>query len=148
MKSMRMLIGTMAALLFGGAIAAPAAVQERNGILASSGGHTLYVTSDDAPGRSTCNGACARAWPPYLAREGAQPSGALGIVTRDDGSLQWAHAGRPLYFNAADARPGEVKGDGVSGVWSVVRVHGERGAATLMAVPVRFTGTPRGRPVL
>ena len=108
MKLQRMLIGTMAALAFATAAAAQP-VQERNGILTSATGHTLYVNGIDAPGRSNCNGACARAWPPYLAREGAQAVGATSIVTRDDGALQWAYAGRPLLLGdgcAAGRYPG------------------------------------------
>lgn len=148
MRLQRILIGTMAALVLGSAGAAPSAVQERNGMLASSAGHTLYVTSADTPGRSTCNAGCARAWPPFLAREGAQAGGAMSVVTRDDGALQWAHAGRPLYFFAADARPGDTRGDGIDGVWSVVRVAGERATAPARIVPVALGPGGRARPTL
>lgn len=147
MKLQRMLIGTMAALAFATAAAAQP-VQERNGILTSATGHTLYVNGIDAPGRSNCNGACARAWPPYLAREGAQAVGATSIVTRDDGALQWAYAGRPLYFSATDARPGDIRGDGTEGVWSVVRTAlAERASGLAAATAVHHVTQAPSRKV-
>jgi len=77
-----------------------------------------------------------------------QATGTLSLVTRDDGALQWAYAGRPLYFSAADARPGEVRGDGVEGVWSVVRpASAERAGVAVAAVPVHYKLPAPGRKV-
>lgn len=143
MKLQRMLIGTMAALAVATAAAAVLQpVQERQGILTSATGHTLYVNGIDAPGRSNCNGACARAWPPYVAREGVEATGSMSLITRDDGALQWAYAGRPLYFSSADARPGEAKGDGVEGVWSVVRAAAVEGGGRVATVTPAHYRTP------
>jgi len=42
-------------------------------------------------------------------------------VSRKDGSKQWALNGMPLYYFAADKAAGDVKGDGVGGVWDLAR---------------------------
>jgi len=106
----------------------------RNNILVTGDGRTLYTFAKDAPGKSNCNGRCADLWPPYFvtSREG-EAGGYFSVVTRDDGRQQWAFDGKPLYFNATDSRPGDRKGGGVDGVWSVVR------SPASLAAPV---GTP------
>lgn len=91
---------------------------------------TLYTFSND-PGDNTsvCNGGCATVWPPLYADRDSRPSGDLTLATRDDGSLQWAWRGYPLYYydgNAAisaagDTAPGETRGQLVNSVWFVVR---------------------------
>jgi predicted lipoprotein with Yx(FWY)xxD motif len=49
---------------------------------------------------------------------------------RDDGRLQWARDGKPLYFFAGDAQPGDARGDGMSGAWHVLRLSAPRAAAS------------------
>jgi predicted lipoprotein with Yx(FWY)xxD motif len=93
----------------------------RNNILTTSDGRTLYTYAKDAKGKSTCNGRCADAWPPYLVTSEGNAGGYFTVITRDDGTRQWAFDGKPLYMNATDSRPGDRKGGGVDGVWSVVR---------------------------
>jgi hypothetical protein len=61
------------------------------------------------------------AWPPFLARDGAQATGTWSIVARDDGRMQWARDGKPLYYFAADTKPGDMRGDGQGRVWHVVK---------------------------
>lgn len=93
-----------------------------DGVLVGSNGMTLYTFDrDTAPGKSACNGPCATNWPPLLAASGATASGDWSIVTRDDGSKQWAYKGKPVYYWAKDQKPGDRTGDGVNGVWHVVR---------------------------
>jgi predicted lipoprotein with Yx(FWY)xxD motif len=104
------------------ACAVPEAFSDRNGNLTSSDGRTLYVFGKDSPGKSNCNGACASQWPPFIARDGARTVGAFTVITREDGARQWAHSGQPLYFYAADVQPGDAKGEGQGGAWSVVKV--------------------------
>lgn len=55
---------------------------------------TLYVSDQDAPGNSMCNGACAANWPPALADSYDKASGAWSLVKRADGKMQWAYQGR------------------------------------------------------
>ncbi|NNF17103.1 MAG: c-type cytochrome [Gammaproteobacteria bacterium] len=87
-----------------------------------SPGYTLYVFDNDigSPG-STCNGGCATAWPPLLVNDdGASGAASLSTVVRDDGTLQVAYEGRPLYFYAGDVNPGDTNGQGLGGVWWIV----------------------------
>jgi predicted lipoprotein with Yx(FWY)xxD motif len=117
-----MLIGTLAALLVA-ACAGTDAFSDRDGVLTSAEGRTLYVSNKDAPGKSNCNGACAAQWPPFVAREGARSNASYTVITRDDGTRQWAYNGQPLYFYAADTAPGNAKGEGRGGAWSVVKAQ-------------------------
>lgn len=93
------------------------------GMNSSAAGNTLYVFDNDlGSAGSTCNEACADAWPPVLVTDGAVDNmPGLSVITRDDGSLQAAYQGRPLYFYAADTAAGEMNGQGVNGVWWVVK---------------------------
>ena len=102
-------------------------------VLVDSGGHTLYAFSADAGGKPTCEGACAKAWPPLLVEQGEpEPSNGagaarLGTVTRADGSRQVTYAGHPLYSFAGDKAPGEANGDGSSafgGTWTPLKGSG------------------------
>lgn len=92
------------------------------GVLVGRNGMTLYTFDRDTTlGKSACNGPCAAAWPPLAAPAGAKPLGDWSILTRDDGSRQWAYKGKPLYFWSKDAKPGERSGDGVNNVWHVAQ---------------------------
>ena len=97
-------------------------VSEHDGLLADASGRTLYTFDKDAGGKSNCNDGCAAIWPPFVAKEGAQAKDGYSVVTRDDGSKQWAFKSMPLYYFASDSKPGDVLGDGRNGVWHVVRV--------------------------
>jgi len=103
----------------------PVAVRKINhrSILTDSRGMTLYVFDKDrVRGQSACNAHCAVAWPPLLASADAKPSGKWSLVTREDGSNQWAYKGKPVYtFYEWDVNPGDTKGDGVGGRWHVAR---------------------------
>src|SRR3954463_3460855 len=87
--------------------------------LVDAKGMTLYVFDKDTGGKSTCNGPCATNWPPLAAAVDAKASGDWTVMTRDDGSKQWAYKGKPLYLWVKDTKPGEVTGDGVNNVWHV-----------------------------
>src|SRR5690349_16071736 len=78
-------------------------------MLTDAKGMTLYTFLKDGPNESNCNGGCAMNWPPLMA-EGAPPSDAWSVVTRMDGSKQWAYRKRPLYVWAKDTRPGDITG--------------------------------------
>ena len=84
-------------------------------------GMTLYTFDNDAQGKSNCNGGCAAAWPPAAVATDATAEGEFTLVTRDDGTRQWAHKGRPLYRFAGDAKPGEINGDNQGNVWHAVK---------------------------
>ena len=117
-----MLLSTsLAAFSFSAWAADPAMVSD--GVLTGSNGMTLYTFDRDAAGsgKSVCNDACARNWPPLMAKADDTASGDYSVITRDDGGKQWAHKGKPLYFWIKDQKPGDKTGDGVNNVWRIAR---------------------------
>lgn len=100
---------------------APAMVAD--GVLTGPNGMTLYTFDKDAAGsgKSVCNGPCANNWPPLMAAESDAAKGDYSIITRDDGSKQWAWKGKPLYYWAKDSKPGDKTGDGFNKVWQVAK---------------------------
>jgi len=82
-------------------------------------GFSLYVFDDDGVGASACEDGCLDNWPALLAKADDDATGMepLTIVDRGDGTLQWALRDKPLYFFAGDDAVGDLKGDGVGGVW-------------------------------
>ena len=117
------LVAAAAALLAVAALAAGAPAAPSKGVLATPSGATVYTFDKDAAnsGKSACNGPCAEAWPPLAAQATDAPSGDWTIVTRDDGSKQWAYKGWPLYTFSKDAKPGDTTGDNFKNVWHVVK---------------------------
>ena len=88
--------------------------------LVDSKSMTLYTfDKDTTAGKSACNGQCATNWPPLAAAADAKPSGDWTVVTRDDGSKQWAYKGKPLYAFHKDAKPGDATGDDLNHVWHI-----------------------------
>lgn len=83
-------------------------------------GRTLYSFDNDTTGVSNCNDACADMWPPLYADKGAADYDTLSIVTRADGTTQWAYDSRPLYLYSGDSVVGDVTGDGVNDLWHAV----------------------------
>ena len=83
-----------------------------DGTLTNASGMTLYTFDKDAVGKSACNGPCAANWPPLMAASGTAGSGDWTIVTRDDGSKQWAFKGKPVYKWVKDQKAGDKTGDG------------------------------------
>lgn len=123
MKRTLLLGGMLAALAAAQIHAAPSPISTREGALTDPAGMTLYVFTKDQAGngRSACNGACAALWPPLAATADDQPEGELGLIARDDGSLQWSWRGKPLYRFSQDQAPGERKGDNFKQLWQVAR---------------------------
>ncbi len=88
--------------------------------LVDAAGMTLYLFDKDPAGHSACNAACAANWPSAAADAGFPEHGGWSIVTRDDGSRQWAYRGHPLYRWIKDMKPGDTTGDGLlNGMWHV-----------------------------
>lgn len=86
-------------------------------ILVDGRGRTLYLFEADEGTASTCDGACASAWPP-LTTTGAPDAGPgvsasqLGTTTRHDGTTEVTYNGHPLYTYAGDTAPGQTSGQG------------------------------------
>jgi predicted lipoprotein with Yx(FWY)xxD motif len=95
-------------------------------------GRTLYRFDKDTnkPPRSNCNGDCQKAWPPLLIKSPGKifPKGIdpkiLGYVERADGHCQVTINGWPVYYFIADAKPGDLNGQGVNGKWFAVAPDG------------------------
>ena len=94
---------------------------EKNGMLVDQNGMTLYTYDKDADGKSACNGQCAQNWPPLMADAAAKAEGEWSVIKRDDGSMQWAYDGKPVYTFVMDKKAGDVTGDGKMGVWHVAK---------------------------
>lgn len=94
-----------------------------DGVLVGGSGMALYTFDRDATGsgKSVCNGQCATNWPPLMATGSDAASGDWSVVTRDDGTKQWAYKGKPLYFWVKDQKVGDRSGDGVNNVWHLAR---------------------------
>jgi len=92
-----------------------------DGTLTNSAGMTLYTFDRDTTGKSTCSGPCAANWPPLMATGDAKATGDWTVITRDDGTKQWAYKGKPLYAWTKDTKPGDKTGDGVNNVWHVAK---------------------------
>jgi predicted lipoprotein with Yx(FWY)xxD motif len=95
-------------------------------VLANSKGYTLYWYAKDTRMTSACTGGCATAWPPVIGKPsaamGVRLTGKLGTITRAGGMAQATYKGHPLYLYAGDTAPGQVKGNGLGGVWHVLHV--------------------------
>ncbi|WP_305787620.1 hypothetical protein [Symbioplanes lichenis] len=95
-------------------------------------GRTLYRFDEDdnKPPKATCNGDCAKTWPPLLIKSPGKifPKGLdpkiLGYVERADGHCQVTINGWPVYYFAQDTEPGDIKGQGVKGTWFAVAPDG------------------------
>lgn len=103
-------------------------------ILVDAKGFTVYDFHKDKGTASSCYGSCAGVWPPVLS-EGAPTAGEgasaskLGTTKRKDGTVQVTYAGHPLYTYAADAKPGDTKGqdlDQFGAEWYVLAPSGQK----------------------
>ena len=98
-------------------------------ILADPSGRTLYKFANDTAGVSNCDATCAQTWPPLTIAGGTPAAGEgvtgeLGVTQRSDGASQVTYDGSPLYYFSADTEPGDIKGNGFVGLWSVINLGG------------------------
>jgi len=116
-------------------------------VLVDARGHTLYLFGADRSRKSTCYGACATTWPPFLtsaaplAGAGVK-QGLLATTKRRDGRLQVLYAGHPLYVFSGDTRAGQTKGQGIKhfgGTWSTLNASGRK--LNPVAPPIETTPT-------
>ena len=95
-------------------------------VLADAKGFTVYWYAKDTRMSSACTGSCATAWPPLTGKPaaamGVRLVGKFGTITRANGVLQATYKGHPLYTYAGDMAPGQAKGNGLGGVWHVLKV--------------------------
>jgi predicted lipoprotein with Yx(FWY)xxD motif len=102
-------------------------------VLVDSHGKTLYIWAHDKGSKSTCYGDCAAYWPPVMTSGkpravGGAKASLLGTTRRKDGRMQVTYKGHPLYGFVQDKKPGDVKGEGLTGFggrWDPVSAGGK-----------------------
>lgn len=101
--------------------------------LSDQDGHSVYMFTADSKKMSSCQDACASAWPPVMT-SGAPLAGSgikknlLGTIPRN-GSMQVTYAGMPLYYFAGDNAVGATAGQGIDhfgGKWYLVAPAGQK----------------------
>ena len=127
MRSMTITFAMLALTMVGGAALAqaprmPSAVHEMNGMFMDAKGMSLYTFDNDKePNKSACAGNCLNNWPVLKAEAADKDIGDWKVITRDDGSKQWAYKGKPLYYFAMDKAPGDKLGEGRGMVWHIAK---------------------------
>jgi predicted lipoprotein with Yx(FWY)xxD motif len=88
-------------------------------LLVTEAGMTLYTFDVDGPNQSNCHGGCLVAWPALTvtSEQAKLIKEPFALHTRDDGSLHVSFYDKPIYTYIQDKKPGDLKGDGVGGVW-------------------------------
>jgi predicted lipoprotein with Yx(FWY)xxD motif len=116
------------ALMLAAALALPAMAfaadpaKMKDGMMVDHKGMTLYTFAKDSDGKSMCNDKCAANWPPLMADGMAKAMGKWTVVKRDDGKMQWAYEGKPLYTFVMDKKAGDMTGEGkMDGAWHVAK---------------------------
>ncbi len=95
-------------------------------VLALPSGLSTYVFDPDLNSpQPLCNQVCAEKWPPVLLtpEDVASLQAPYGSLTRASGLNQLTLNGRPVYTFFADRVEGDIKGDGLGGVWHANRVN-------------------------
>ncbi|PRZ43986.1 secreted repeat protein with Y-X4-D motif [Antricoccus suffuscus] len=95
-------------------------------VLVDGKGFTMYTYDPDTTSTIACTGQCAVNWPPLMGQptstDAAIPSTKLSTEKRPDGTAQATYGGHALYLFSGDKAPGQDNGDGLMGVWHVVKV--------------------------
>jgi predicted lipoprotein with Yx(FWY)xxD motif len=108
-----------------------------NPVVLNGKGFLLYRFDKDSakPPTSNCDGDCARTWPPVILKPGGKVflNGVdrtdVGLLKRQDGSMQVTIGGWALYRYSKDTQPGQANGQGVGGTWFGVTPEGGKTAA-------------------
>lgn len=104
--------------------------RQRGDILVEIKGRGVYTyDGDKVANQSDCFAQCRLLWPPVYAEDDAKPKGSFTIfVRKDDGKRQWAFKGKPLYRWVSDKKRGDAGGDGVAGVWRLIKITAKKPA--------------------
>ncbi|WP_405781743.1 hypothetical protein [Streptomyces sp. NBC_00859] len=115
-------------------------------ILVNGKGRTLYLFEADKTSKSTCSGACAKAWPPLLAKN--TPTAGTGVQTkllstsvRSGGVKGVTYKGHPLYTFLGDHKAGDINGQGLTqfgAKWYVLNPEGKK----IVAAPPKSSSSP------
>ncbi|NKM59211.1 hypothetical protein GFL21_32825 [Rhizobium anhuiense] len=123
MRTTLIAIGAWTALAGSAFAAEPAKMVETKmgKVLATEKGMVLYTFDKDTKGKSNCDSDCLKKWPAFHAGAKAKAEGQWSLIKAADGKEMWAYEGKPLYTYVEDKKAGEANGDGVGGVWHVVK---------------------------
>jgi predicted lipoprotein with Yx(FWY)xxD motif len=119
--------------------------------LTNGSGRAVYLFMADTSDKSTCDSACASAWPPVIATGqptaagGAQASD-LGTTTRTDGTKQVTYDGHPLYYFVGDTGAGTDKGQGIDGFGAKWWLVAPSGSSITTAVTISGSGSSSSSP--
>jgi predicted lipoprotein with Yx(FWY)xxD motif len=123
--------------------------QEQVIVYASGKGMTAYTyDKDTTPGKSACTGDCATNWAPLAASADAKAVDDWSVITRDDGSKQWAFKGKPLYTSVKDKLIGDNKGDNADGVWHMATMSPSDGIALPYGIEIREVAEAAGQVIV
>jgi predicted lipoprotein with Yx(FWY)xxD motif len=103
-------------------------------ILVDAKGRTLYLFEADKPNMSNCSGACLSLWPAFTSQGKPQAHGGvlatkIGTIPASGGKQQVTYNGHPLYYYAADQKPGDTTGQGLKqfgAAWYVLATTGNK----------------------
>lgn len=88
-------------------------------------GMSLYYYTRDTAGKSNCSGGCLVAWPAFYPEQiNVRPpldQKNFGSIVRPDGKEQTTYKNLPLYYYIEDKKAGDIVGQGVGGVWFLVK---------------------------
>lgn len=94
-------------------------------VLVDAQGMSLYIFTPDTPDVSNCKGNCLKAWPAVSLTpdevEKVKASKTFGVITRADGLKQLTLDHRPLYYYVGDLTAGDRVGQGIGGVWFLLK---------------------------
>ena len=114
----------------GGAAGAAAStdVELHNNIFTDADGFSLYLREGDTASTtdpvSACAAPCA-AWPVFAVEDPTVPAeldAADFRVFDGDNGTQATYKGWPLYYFSGDLAPGATNGDGLGGIWHLVKL--------------------------
>jgi predicted lipoprotein with Yx(FWY)xxD motif len=75
------------------------------------GYRNMYYKGKQMGGQTCVSAACLALWQPFRPGADAQSNGYWEVITRDDGSKQWAYKGYALYTYTGDKAPGDFNGN-------------------------------------
>lgn len=101
--------------------------KENSTHLMDTNGMTLYTFDKDSKNKSNCYNECESKWPVFysdiinlkLPKNVYKED--FKTIKRNNGTLQTTYKSQPLYYFFKDTNSGETKGDGVKGVWHIVK---------------------------
>ena len=123
--------------------------QEQVTVYADGKGKTAYIfDKDTTPGKSACDAECAKSWLPLTAPADAKAVDEWSVITRDDGSKQWALKGKPLYTFVNDKQVGDNKGQNAGQVWHMAALAPDDGMVLPYGIAVQEVAEAGGQAIV